>query len=73
MSMTSVRTNDPEVWPIWLHSQRMKHRRGGLDASKTAALDEAVPGWRVGRKRGRPVAASSKVRASGSDVENLSE
>jgi hypothetical protein len=43
---------------VWLHSQRMKQRRGQLDARKTAALDESVPGWRVGKKRGRPVARS---------------
>jgi hypothetical protein len=53
---------------VWLHTQRYKQRRGELDAKKAAALDKAVPGWRVGRKRGWP-AASFRVR--GSDVEDL--
>ncbi|MET1155541.1 Helicase associated domain protein, partial [Arthrobacter sp.] len=45
---------------VWLHSQRMKQSRGELNAAKTAALDQAVPGWRTGRKRGRPVAAKER-------------
>jgi hypothetical protein len=38
---------------IWLHSQRQKARRGELDEARGKALDEAVPGWRTGRQRGR--------------------
>jgi hypothetical protein len=38
---------------VWLHAQRQKARRGELDPAKTGALDEAVPGWRTGRRRGR--------------------
>lgn len=38
---------------IWLHSQRQKARRGELDEARARALDEAVPGWRKGRQRGR--------------------
>ncbi|MBT2522500.1 helicase associated domain-containing protein [Arthrobacter sp. ISL-28] len=35
----------------WLHAQRFKHGRGTLSPEKVAALDAAVPGWLVGRKR----------------------
>lgn len=38
---------------VWLHMQRYKERRGSLDIKRAAALDEAVPGWRLGRTRGR--------------------
>ena len=38
---------------VWLHAQRQKARRGELDPAKAGALDEAVPGWRAGRQRGR--------------------
>ncbi|WP_104140608.1 helicase associated domain-containing protein [Arthrobacter sp. ZGTC131] len=38
---------------IWLHAQRYKARRGELDPAKQQARDEAVPGWRMGRRRGR--------------------
>jgi hypothetical protein len=38
---------------VWLHSQRQKARRGELDPAKAEALDQAVPGWRDGRRRGR--------------------
>jgi hypothetical protein len=38
---------------VWLHSQRQKARRGELDPAKAEALDQAVPGWRAGRRRGR--------------------
>jgi hypothetical protein len=44
---------------IWLHGQRLKQRRGQLDADKAAALDDAMPGWRTGRKRGRRPAFST--------------
>jgi hypothetical protein len=52
----SVITGEEHELGIWLHSQRMKQRRGQLDVAKTAALDESVPGWRQGRRRGRPAA-----------------
>jgi hypothetical protein len=41
---------------VWLHFQRAKLHRGELDESKAQALDEAVAGWRTGRKRGRKAA-----------------
>ncbi|SDL40712.1 Helicase associated domain-containing protein [Arthrobacter sp. ok362] len=40
---------------VWIHVQRQKHRRGGLDAEKLRLLDCAAPGWRTGRTRGRPL------------------
>jgi hypothetical protein len=39
---------------VWAHAQRQKHRRGELEAEKVKLLDAAVPGWQVGRTRGRP-------------------
>ncbi|MDQ0854977.1 hypothetical protein QFZ79_003088 [Arthrobacter sp. V4I6] len=59
----AVITGEEHELGIWLHSQRMKQRRGQLDAAKTAALDEAVPGWRNGRKRGRPAAANATLQS----------
>lgn len=56
----SVITGEEHELGSWLHSQRYKQRRGQLEATKTAALDESVPGRREGRKRGRPVAAKEK-------------
>jgi hypothetical protein len=38
---------------VWLHSQRQKARRGELEPAKAGALDDAAPGWRKGRQRGR--------------------
>jgi hypothetical protein len=38
---------------IWLHSQRMKHRRRELDPDKETHLNTDLPGWRAGRVRGR--------------------
>jgi hypothetical protein len=38
---------------LWLHAQRQKARRGDLSPAKAQALDEALPGWRAGRQRGR--------------------
>ncbi|MDQ0619209.1 helicase associated domain-containing protein [Arthrobacter globiformis] len=38
---------------VWLHSQRAKLHRGELEGAKEQALDEALPGWRDGRQRGR--------------------
>ena len=39
---------------VWIHTQRYTHRRGRLDPVKLRLLDDAVPGWQVGRTRGRP-------------------
>ncbi len=39
---------------VWLHKQRYKRRRGELDSEKTELLDDAAPGWKRGRTRGRP-------------------
>jgi hypothetical protein len=39
---------------VWIHTQRYKRRRGNLDPAKLKLLDDAVPGWQVGRTRGRP-------------------
>ena len=39
---------------VWIHTQRYKRRRGDLDPVKVKLLDAAVPGWQVGRTRGRP-------------------
>ena len=39
---------------LWIHAQRYKRRRGELDPARIKLLDEAVPGWQTGRKRGRP-------------------
>ncbi|HEY3573453.1 MAG TPA: helicase associated domain-containing protein [Arthrobacter sp.] len=38
---------------VWLHYQRAKLHRGELDQAKFLALDQALPGWREGRRRGR--------------------
>lgn len=38
---------------IWLHIQRMKHRCRELDQDKETQLNTDLPGWRVGRVRGR--------------------
>jgi hypothetical protein len=38
---------------VWLHAQGSKLRQGQLSADKAAAHDDAAPGWRAGRKRGR--------------------
>ena len=38
---------------VWIHTQRYKRRRGELDPAKAKMLDETVPGWQVGRIRGR--------------------
>jgi hypothetical protein len=41
---------------VWLHLQRSKLHRGELEPAKEQALDQAVPGWREGRQRGRRAA-----------------
>jgi hypothetical protein len=50
----STITGEEHDLGIWLHAQRSKLRQGQLSTGKAAALDEAAPGWRAGRKRGRP-------------------
>ncbi|MDQ0820756.1 hypothetical protein QFZ79_003129 [Arthrobacter sp. V4I6] len=52
-------TGEEHELGVWLHGQRIKQRRSQLDPYKTAALDATVPGWRVGRKRGRRPAAAA--------------
>jgi hypothetical protein len=48
------------VLGVWLHSQRIKDRRGELDQDKEALLNTSLPGWRTGRKRaGRFTKAAS--------------
>lgn len=39
---------------VWLHAQRQKRRLGELEPVKIKLLDDAIPGWRTGRTRGRP-------------------
>lgn len=39
---------------VWLHAQRQKRRLGELEPWKIELLDDALPGWRTGRTRGRP-------------------
>jgi hypothetical protein len=38
---------------VWIHAQRYKRRRGELTPVKIKLLDDAIPGWQVGRTRGR--------------------
>lgn len=49
----AVITGEEHALGVWLQFQRSKARRGKLAADKICALDKAVPGWPVGRKRGR--------------------
>ena len=46
-------TREEHELGFWLHTQRLKLRRGKLSATKLEALDKALPGWLTGRKRGR--------------------
>ncbi|BCW69985.1 helicase associated domain-containing protein [Arthrobacter sp. NicSoilB8] len=39
---------------VWLHAQRQKRRLGELESVKIKLLDDAIPGWKTGRTRGRP-------------------
>jgi hypothetical protein len=39
---------------VWIHTQRYKRHRSELDPVKFRLLDDAVPGWKTGRTRGRP-------------------
>lgn len=50
---TAVITGEEHELGVWLHLQRSKLHRGELDPAKEQALDQAVPGWREGRQRGR--------------------
>ncbi|MCO4252190.1 helicase associated domain-containing protein [Pseudarthrobacter raffinosi] len=47
-------TEEERVLGMWLHIQRMKYRRTGLDQEKETQLNTLLPGWRDGRTRGRP-------------------
>jgi hypothetical protein len=49
----SAVTSEEHELGVWLHAQRQKARRGELNPAKARALDDAVPGWRKGRQRGR--------------------
>lgn len=49
-------TGEEHQLGVWLPRQRFELRRGELDPNKVAALDEAVPGWRTGRKGGSKAA-----------------
>ncbi|MDQ0636379.1 hypothetical protein QFZ40_004350 [Arthrobacter pascens] len=46
-------TDQERTLGVWLHSQRMKHRRRELDPDKETQLNTDLPGWRAGRVRGR--------------------
>ncbi|WP_311380822.1 helicase associated domain-containing protein [Arthrobacter sp. ISL-28] len=49
----AVITGEEHELGVWLHIQRSKLRKGELDPAKALAPDEALPGWREGRRRGR--------------------
>jgi hypothetical protein len=44
---------EERILGVWLQYQRTKLAAGQLDPLKTAMLDEAMPGWREGRTKGR--------------------
>jgi hypothetical protein len=46
-------TGEEHELGVWLHTQRFMLQRGELALAKAEALDNAVPGWRTGRTRGR--------------------
>lgn len=46
-------TEQERTLGIWLHTQRMKHRRRELDQDMETQLNTDFPGWRTGRVRGR--------------------
>ena len=60
----AIITGEEHELGVWLHTQRYKQRRGELDAKKAAALDKAVPGWRVGSKRGHRRPWARELRSS---------
>jgi hypothetical protein len=47
-------TEQERLLGVWLHTQRIKHRRNELDQNKESQLNTLLPGWRDGRTRGRP-------------------
>jgi hypothetical protein len=49
----AIITGEEHTFGVWLHFQRSKAHRGELPADRFGALDKAVPGWRVSRKRGQ--------------------
>lgn len=51
-------SEEERILGVWLHVQRSKSRAGDLAYDKEALLNEALPGWRVGRTRGRRKAPS---------------
>jgi hypothetical protein len=61
-------TGEEHELGIWLHSQRQKARSGELDPAKARALDDAVPGWRKGRQRGRKPRTSTEQPEKGTAV-----
>lgn len=46
-------TEQERILGMWLHIQRMKHRREELSPDKEALLNARLPQWRVGRPGGR--------------------
>lgn len=54
-------TEEERVLGMWLHIQRMKHRRDDLALDKEEQMNTLLPGWRDGRTRGRPP-GSTNVR-----------
>jgi hypothetical protein len=56
----SSATGEEHNLGVWLHTQRQKAHRGELDPAKARVLDEAVPGWREGRQRGRKPGTSKQ-------------
>ncbi|MHA7297209.1 helicase associated domain-containing protein [Pseudarthrobacter sp. MDT3-1] len=47
-------TEEERALGMWLHIQRMKHRRNELVQDKETQLNTLLAGWRNGRTRGRP-------------------
>lgn len=46
-------TEEERILGAWLQYQRTKLAAGQIDAIKAERLDEAMPGWRQGRTKGR--------------------
>ncbi|MCO4276024.1 helicase associated domain-containing protein [Pseudarthrobacter sp. HLT3-5] len=53
-------TEKERVLGVWLHVQRIKHRRNQLDQNKEAQLNTLLPRWRTGRVRGRRAASGHR-------------
>ncbi|WP_251046472.1 helicase associated domain-containing protein [Arthrobacter sp. ISL-85] len=51
-------TEQERLLGVWIHSQRITHRKGTLTPARQARLNTELPGWRQGRPRrgGRPSA-----------------